>query len=244
MVAIGLHPTPTTVAITEAARKLLNYTLTRPGREMLFTVVTQEEKYKAKVTIDTVVQRLGDAAAAGVFRLFSGLLLGPAGVALCTVPLCVVWGIVGLSLGARQHGLARAQAHAPARGPDAHPDAQSQSQSQQQGDAQAQAKAQGLAEAQGQAHGQVYRQGHVPGNEGQWEGEDIRQGQAHRSERLHVARRESGAAYAPLRRSASSTGGGSHGYSDREDVYSDTGETAPLVALRAARFGKGDSGEV
>lgn len=41
MLAIGLHPTPTTVAITEAARKLLNYALTRPGREMLFTVVTQ-----------------------------------------------------------------------------------------------------------------------------------------------------------------------------------------------------------
>jgi len=112
---------------------------------MLFTVVTQEEKYKAKVTIDTVVQRLGDAAAAGVFRVFSSLLLGPAGVALCTVPLCVLWGIVGVSLGARQHGLA--QSPGPGRG------AAHGARTQGQGQAQAQAQAEAQAHEMGQGQG-------------------------------------------------------------------------------------------
>lgn len=53
----------------EAVRKLLGYSLVRPAREVLFTVVSREEKYKAKVTIDAVVQRLGDTMAALVFEV-------------------------------------------------------------------------------------------------------------------------------------------------------------------------------
>ncbi|KAK1321283.1 hypothetical protein QJS10_CPA03g00977 [Acorus calamus] len=49
---------------------VVTYVVTRPGRELLFTVVTQDEKYKAKVCIDVIVQRLGDATAAGLFKLF------------------------------------------------------------------------------------------------------------------------------------------------------------------------------
>ncbi len=53
----------------EVVRKLLGYSLVRPAREVLFTVVSREEKYKAKVTIDAVVQRLGDTMAALVFEV-------------------------------------------------------------------------------------------------------------------------------------------------------------------------------
>lgn len=37
-------------------RKILSYSLARPARESLFTVVSREEKYKAKIFLDTVVQ--------------------------------------------------------------------------------------------------------------------------------------------------------------------------------------------
>ena len=50
-------------------RKLLGYALVRPAREVLFTVVSREEKYKAKLTIDAVVQRLGDTVAALMFEV-------------------------------------------------------------------------------------------------------------------------------------------------------------------------------
>jgi len=49
LVALAVWPTWVSVAITETIRKVTTYVLTRPGRELLFTVVSQDEKYKAKV---------------------------------------------------------------------------------------------------------------------------------------------------------------------------------------------------
>lgn len=54
--------------------QVLNYVLTRPARETLFTVVSPDEMYKAKIFIDTVIVRLGDTVAAGLFQLFEGVL--------------------------------------------------------------------------------------------------------------------------------------------------------------------------
>lgn len=87
---------------------MINYVVTRPAREILFTVTTPEEKYKAKVCIDTLVQRLGDAAAAGVYKMMEGLLLeGPSAVAISALPVCVGWLWVAVSLGRRQATLAK-----------------------------------------------------------------------------------------------------------------------------------------
>jgi AAA family ATP:ADP antiporter len=44
------------VALAEVLRKVLAYSLARPARESLFTVVSREEKYRAKIFLDTVVQ--------------------------------------------------------------------------------------------------------------------------------------------------------------------------------------------
>ncbi|CAL5098651.1 unnamed protein product [Urochloa decumbens] len=69
MVALAVWPTWIAVAITETIRKVVTYVFTRPGRELLFTVVSLDEKYKAKICIDVIVQRLGDATAAGIYSL-------------------------------------------------------------------------------------------------------------------------------------------------------------------------------
>ena len=50
------------------------YTLGKPAREVLFTVVSREEKYKAKLCIDTLIMRAGDTAAGGLFHLLDTLL--------------------------------------------------------------------------------------------------------------------------------------------------------------------------
>lgn len=57
------------IATGEVVRKLLGYVVVRPAREVLFTVVSREEKYKAKLTIDAVVQRMGDSVAALMFEV-------------------------------------------------------------------------------------------------------------------------------------------------------------------------------
>jgi hypothetical protein len=43
--------------------------------QVLFTVVSRDEKYSAKLVIDTVVQRLGDALAAAAFQILGELRL-------------------------------------------------------------------------------------------------------------------------------------------------------------------------
>ncbi|KAI7736834.1 hypothetical protein M8C21_021518 [Ambrosia artemisiifolia] len=75
-IAIAVWPTYVAVAISETVRKVVTYVVTRPGRELLFTVVSQDEKYKAKVCIDVLVQRFGDATAAGMYKLLHSTLDG------------------------------------------------------------------------------------------------------------------------------------------------------------------------
>ncbi|KAK4433522.1 hypothetical protein Salat_1114500 [Sesamum alatum] len=90
LIALAALPSWSTVAITETLRKVVMYVVARPGRELLFTVVTKDEKYKAKVCIDVIVQRLGDATAAAMYKLFFSTLNGNvSNVPLYALPVCV-----------------------------------------------------------------------------------------------------------------------------------------------------------
>ncbi|XVF81992.1 hypothetical protein PTKIN_Ptkin16aG0007200 [Pterospermum kingtungense] len=110
LVAISLWPTWIVVAISETLRKVVNYVVTKPGRELLFTVVSEDEKYKAKICIDVIVQRLGDATAAGIYKLlFSSLNGRISTVSLYALPVCVLWIITAVYLGRRQTQLAKHQ---------------------------------------------------------------------------------------------------------------------------------------
>ena len=84
----------------QVARKAGNYAVTKPGREMLFTVVDDETRYKAKPVIDIVVYRGGDMATAWLHTyLKEGLALGLGGVAIVAAVLCGVWAMAGVYLG-------------------------------------------------------------------------------------------------------------------------------------------------
>jgi AAA family ATP:ADP antiporter len=77
----------------------------RPAREILFTVVGRETKYKAKNFIDTVVYRGGDAISGWVFAGLKALGLGLTGIAMVAVPIALAWAFVGYVLGRRQEVL-------------------------------------------------------------------------------------------------------------------------------------------
>ncbi|RID42811.1 hypothetical protein BRARA_J02670 [Brassica rapa] len=110
LVAIAIWPTWVAVAVSETLRKVTTYVVTRPGRELLFTVVSQDEKYKAKVCIDVIVQRLGDAAAAGLFEVLTIALGGQTSTAsLYALPVCLIWIVTAFFLGRRQEQLAKLQ---------------------------------------------------------------------------------------------------------------------------------------
>ncbi|KAL2526768.1 TLC ATP/ADP transporter [Abeliophyllum distichum] len=114
LIALAVWPSWIAVAISETVRKMVTYVVTRPGRELLFTVVTQDEKYKAKVCIDVIVQRFGDATAAGMYKLLFSTLNGKAStVSLYALPVCLVWTVTAFRLGRRQTQLAKLGASQP-----------------------------------------------------------------------------------------------------------------------------------
>lgn len=84
----------------QVARRAGNYAITRPGREMLFTIVDADTRFKAKPVIDIVVYRGGDVATAWLYTgLTATLGLGLAGVALVSTVICAAWAVAGTFLG-------------------------------------------------------------------------------------------------------------------------------------------------
>ena len=67
------------------------YAIVRPGREMLYTVVSPVQKYMAKNFIDTVVYRGGDALSAWVKRGLDPLAEHPAAAIFIRAGIAVGW---------------------------------------------------------------------------------------------------------------------------------------------------------
>ncbi|SPA31108.1 putative transporter, Major facilitator superfamily MFS_1 [Cupriavidus taiwanensis] len=103
-VVLALLPTFGVLAGVMILRRVGEYALLRPGREMLFTVVDAETKYKAKNVIDTAVYRAGDAVSAWVKTAIDALSGHPATVALAGALLAVGWAGLGWWLGRRHAG--------------------------------------------------------------------------------------------------------------------------------------------
>ena len=84
----------------QIARRSGNYAVTKPGREMLFTVVSDDERYKAKPVIDICVYRGGDMVTAWFHTgLKEVLALSSSGVAVVAAIIAGAWAIVGVYLG-------------------------------------------------------------------------------------------------------------------------------------------------
>ena len=108
--ALALVPTVMAVAVFQVIRRAADYAIARPAREVLYTVVPREDRYKAKSLIDTVVYRTGDQLGAWSVTLLRVAGLGPAHVSLVVIPVAAVWLVNALWLGRRQERLAAEQA--------------------------------------------------------------------------------------------------------------------------------------
>jgi len=102
---LGLFPVLTVLAVFQVLRRAGNYAIARPAREMLFTVITREEKYKSKNFIDTVVYRGGDAASGWLFAGLTAMGFGLSTIAFLAVPVAAAWLVTGLALGKKQDAL-------------------------------------------------------------------------------------------------------------------------------------------
>jgi AAA family ATP:ADP antiporter len=114
---LGFAPSVAMLVAFQVSRRAGNFALARPSREVLYTVVSREDRFKAKSFIDTFVYRLGDQIGAWADPLLKALGLGMTGIALVAAPLAGLWLVVGYWLGLRQAARARAvEAPAPPAG--------------------------------------------------------------------------------------------------------------------------------
>lgn len=100
LLILAFAPVLTVLLGLQVFRRGGNYGLTRPAREMLYTKVSQEERFKAKPVVDIVVYRGGDAVSGTLFAfLTEGIGLGLAAVAIVGSAIAAAWGGVGIWLG-------------------------------------------------------------------------------------------------------------------------------------------------
>jgi AAA family ATP:ADP antiporter len=96
-VVMALYPSATMLLGTQVLRRAADYGLGKPPREMLFTVLNPESKFKSKSLIDTVLHRGSDALAQWLYLLIAGISL--VGMAWMCAGLCIVLFFVMRSLG-------------------------------------------------------------------------------------------------------------------------------------------------
>ena len=100
LLVLAISPLLGVVVMLQIIRRSGNYAVTRPAREMLFTLVDQETRFKAKPVIDIVAYRGGDMLMAWLFTgLTQGLGLGLAAVAGVGAGIAALWSLVGIYLG-------------------------------------------------------------------------------------------------------------------------------------------------
>ncbi|MGH8705162.1 MAG: NTP/NDP exchange transporter [Burkholderiales bacterium] len=100
--ALALSPALAVVIAFQAVQRTANFAISNPAREVLFTVLAREEKYKAKNVIDTVVFRGADAVGGWLFAALRAAEFGLSAISLAALPLAAAWLALALALGRAQ----------------------------------------------------------------------------------------------------------------------------------------------
>ncbi len=105
--ALAFAPMLFVVIAFQAIQRTANFAISNPAREVLFTVLDREAKYKAKNVIDIVVFRGADALSGWLFAALRGTGLELSTISLATVPVAGGWLVLALALGRSQERRAR-----------------------------------------------------------------------------------------------------------------------------------------
>jgi len=104
--ALAVAPILSVVVTLQVAQRWMNFAIANPARQVFFTVVGREEKYKAKNLIDVVIYRGSDALYGWVYDSLQALGLKLGAIALCALPVAAGWLLLSTTLGRTQEGLA------------------------------------------------------------------------------------------------------------------------------------------
>jgi AAA family ATP:ADP antiporter len=104
---LAVVPVLAVVVVFQAIKRAAEFAISNPAREILFTVVSREQKYKSKSFLDTAVLRGADMLSGWGYHGLRGVGLDLSAIALVAAPLAVVWMVVTMVLGRRHEGLAK-----------------------------------------------------------------------------------------------------------------------------------------
>jgi AAA family ATP:ADP antiporter len=99
---LAVAPTLMVVVTIQVLQRWMNFAIANPARQLFFTVVSREEKYKAKNLVDVVVYRGSDALSGWIFDSMQALGLKLGAIALCSLPVVAGWLVLSLGLGRAQ----------------------------------------------------------------------------------------------------------------------------------------------
>jgi AAA family ATP:ADP antiporter len=103
--ALAIAPSLSVVVTLQVTQRWMNFAIANPARQVFFTVVGREEKYKAKNLIDVVIYRGSDALYGWVYDSLQALGLKLGAIALCALPVVAGWLILSTALGQTQERL-------------------------------------------------------------------------------------------------------------------------------------------
>jgi AAA family ATP:ADP antiporter len=107
--ALGLYPTLAVLVVVQVAYRAGRYGLTKPAREMLWTVLRREDKYKAKPFLDAAVYRGGDLASGWIYTGLAAAGLSIGAIALVAAPVAGLWALLAIRLGRTERSMADQQ---------------------------------------------------------------------------------------------------------------------------------------
>ena len=94
--AMGIAASLALLAVFQVARRAAAYALMRPSREILFTVLRREDKYKVKSVTDTLCYRTGDQLGSWSYHGLQGLGLGLNAISWIAVPITAGWCVLSI----------------------------------------------------------------------------------------------------------------------------------------------------
>lgn len=98
--ALALSPTIAVLAVISVMGRSAEYGIANPAREVLFTAVEREDRYKAKSFIDTVVRRGGDTLVGSAYKsLRESAEFAMTTLSWMVIPVAILWTGLAILIG-------------------------------------------------------------------------------------------------------------------------------------------------
>lgn len=104
--SLGVYPTLAVLVVAQVIYRAGRYGLTKPAREVLWTVLGREAKYKSKPFLDAAVYRGGDLVSGWIYAGLAAVGLSIGAIALVAAPVAGLWAVLAIALGRQQEQLA------------------------------------------------------------------------------------------------------------------------------------------